>query len=150
MADQNNPISKLPAGVKDQVAFMSFIDDILKEKKETNLPEDQLIQLKTLLLKDLNEKVNTHLITLLSEKDQLELDDLLNKNVSDEELDNFFQSKIPNLVPEMTSVLLDFRADYLYTPLAKDSEKIIDKAIEENSKNPTNEPLMPSPAPVGK
>ena len=131
MTDQNNPISKLPAGVKDQVAFMSFIDDVLKEKNDTSLTPDQLTQIKTLLLKELNEKVNTHLVALLSEKDQLELDELLNKNVNDEELDKFFQTKIPNLVPEMTSVLLNFRMDYLYTPVAK-SEEI----------------LMPSPAPI--
>lgn len=132
MADQNNPISKLPAGVKDQVAFMSFIDDVLKEKNDTSLTADQLIQIKTLLLKELNEKVNTHLVALLPEKDQIELDELLSKNISDEELDKFFQTKIPNLIPEMTSVLLNFRMDYLYAPTAKKSEEI----------------LTPSPAPI--
>jgi|SRR3989339_916574 len=132
MADQNNPISKLPAGVKDQVAFMSFIDDVLKEKNDVSLTADQLTQIKTLLLKELNEKVNTHLVALLSEKDQIELDELLSKNVNDEELDKFFQTKIPNLIPEMTSVLLNFRMDYLYTPAAKKSEEM----------------LMPSPAPI--
>lgn len=124
MTDQNNPISKPPAGVKDQVAFMSFIDDILKEKNDTSLTPDQLTQTKTLLLKDLNEKINTHVIALLPEKDQLELDDLLNKNISDEELDKFFQTKIPNLIPEMTSVLLEFRNAYLYSPVAKATSQL--------------------------
>ena len=111
---------------------MSFIDDVLKEKNDVSLTADQLTQIKTLLLKELNEKVNTHLVALLSEKDQIELDELLNKNVNDEELDKFFQTKIPNLIPEMTSVLLNFRMDYLYTPAAKKSEEM----------------LMPSPAPI--
>jgi len=147
MTDQNNSVKNPPNSVKDQAAFMSFIDDVLKEKNAPAIKPEHLPQVKTLLLKELNEKVNTHLISLLSEKDQLELDDLLNKNISDEELDNFFQTKIPNLVPEMTSVLLEFRNTYLFTPVAKKSEETVEKAIQ----NKNEEDLLnPEPAPIGK
>jgi len=119
MTDQNNTLKTLPNSVKDQIAFMSFIDDLIKEKNDPDIKPEQLPQIKTLLLKELNEKVNLHLVSLLSERDQLELDELFNKNASDEEIDNFFQAKVPNLIPEMTAVLLEFRNTYLYTPAAK-------------------------------
>ncbi len=58
--------------------------------------------------------INTHLVTLLSETDQRELDGLLEKKVTDEELDNFFIKKIPNLSAEIATVLVNFRTAYLF------------------------------------
>jgi len=144
MTDQNKNIANPPKNIRDQVAFMSFIDDMLKEKKDSSIKPDQLVQIKALLLKELNSKVNEHLIALLTEKDQVELNQLLDKNPSDEELDNFFQTKIPNLIPEMTAVLLEFRSAYLYTPVAKKSGEIADKI------NLDNDFDVPSPAPISK
>ncbi len=65
-----------------------------------------------MLLKQLNEMINTHMINLLSDKDKIELDKLLDNNASNEELDKFFERKILNLKSEIASVLLDFRASF--------------------------------------
>lgn len=99
--------------MKDQAALMSFIEGLIKDKKDPNITQQSMPQVKAMLLTQLNEAINTHLVNMLSEKDQIELDDLLNKNPSDDELNAFFKSRIPNLEPEIASAMLNFRAAYL-------------------------------------
>lgn len=140
MADQNNDKTNLnsqPQNVRDQVALLSFIEDLIKEKNNPTIKPEQLPNIKAALLIELNDMINTRMVTLLPEASQRQLDALLERKVSDEELDKFFSEKIPNLSAEIASVLLDFRAAYL-TPLAPPTEE----------KKPSEELLMPSPAPV--
>lgn len=119
MADQNNGLNQQPKGIRDQVALISFIDDIVKEKNDQTIKPEALPQVKAALLIELNQMINTHMVAILSETDQKELEVLLKNNSKDEELDAFFEKKIPNLTAELASVLLDFRAAYLYKPEAK-------------------------------
>lgn len=86
-------------------------------------------------MKEVNDAINMHLINLLSEKDQIELDDILQKNAPDEELNQFFIRKIPNLEAEIASALLNFRTVYLYKP-------------EEQKTQDVPTPPPPPPAPV--
>lgn len=116
MVDQNQDKKNLnnqPQGIRDQVALLSFIEDLLKEKNDPSIKPEALPQLKAALLKELNDTINTHMVAVLSDMDQKELDILLKNNCSDEELDSFFVKKIPNLTAELASVLLNFRAAYL-------------------------------------
>ena len=117
--DQNqSALNNQPQGVRDQVALLSFVDNLIKEKNDQSVKPDALPQVKAALLNELNQMINTHMVAILSDVDQRELDVLLKNKVSDEELDNFFKKKIPNLTAELASVLLDFRAAYLYKPEA--------------------------------
>lgn len=118
MTDQNQPLNNQPQGVRDQVALLSFIDDLIKEKNDPAIKSEALPQVKAALLNELNQMITTHMVAILSESDQKELDILLKNKASDEELDKFFLEKIPNLKAELASVLLDFRAAYLYKPEA--------------------------------
>lgn len=116
MVDQNQDKKNLnnqPQGIRDQVALLSFIEDLIKEKNDPSIKSEALPQVKAALLKELNDTINTHMVAILSDMDQKELDILLKNNCSDEELDNFFVKKIPNLTAELASVLLDFRTAYL-------------------------------------
>lgn len=116
MVDQNQDkkdLNNQPQGIRDQVALLSFIEDLLKEKNDSTIKVEALPQVKAALLKELNDTINTHMVAILSDMDQKELDILLKNNCSDEELDNFFVKKIPNLTAELASVLLDFRTAYL-------------------------------------
>ena len=70
--------------VRDQIALLTFIDDIIKERKDPNVKPENIAQVKAILLKEVNDSINRHLISVLSEKDQVELDELLEKNVSDD------------------------------------------------------------------
>jgi len=123
--DPKKPLTQQPKGTRDQVALISFIDNLIKEKNDPSIKPEQLPQVKAALLTELNEMINTRLVTLLSEVDQRQLDALMDRNATDEELDEFFTKKITNLSAEIASVLIDFRTAYLT-------------------------PLTPPPAPVGK
>jgi hypothetical protein len=132
MADQNqdkNLLKNQPQSIRDQVALLSFVENLIKEKNDPIKP-DALPQVKVALLNELNEMINTRMVRLLDDHDQRELDILLKNNVPDEELDKFFEKKIPNLTVELASVLIDFRVAYLLP---------IDKITT---------PQIPPPAPV--
>ncbi len=113
-------------GAMDQVALLSFIDGMIKDKKDPQITEKNIDQTKAVLLKLINEDINRRLVGLLPEEARAELDKLLDKKASDEELNNFFLAKIPNLEAEVAAVLLDFKNSYLY-PLAQKPEESIQK-----------------------
>ena len=116
MVDQNQDRTLLknqPQSIRDQVALISFIDNLIKEKNDSSIKTEALPQVKVALLNELNQMINTHMVAILSDIDQRELDILLKNKVSDEELDKFFSEKIPNLIAELASVLVDFKTAYL-------------------------------------
>jgi len=124
MADHNqdkNIFKNQPQNIRDQVALLSFIENLIKEKNDPIKPE-ALPQVKVAMLNELNEMINTRMVRLLDAPDQRELDILLKNKVSDEELDKFFENKIPNLTVELASVLIDFRVAYLL-PLPSDKKE---------------------------
>ncbi len=122
--------------IKDQVALEHFVDQLIRDKNDANVKPEQVPQIKALLLKELNEAINTQLVNALLEKDQVALDELLDKNPSDDEVNKFFMEKIPNLEAEIASALLSFRAAYLYVP------------GQEATKSAADVPPPPPPAPV--
>ncbi|MFA6532411.1 MAG: hypothetical protein WCT22_00260 [Patescibacteria group bacterium] len=116
MTDQNtdkNNLNNQPQSIRDQVALLSFIEDLLKEKNDSTIKPEALPQVKAALLKELNDMINTHMVAILPEADQRELNILLKNKVAVEEIDKFFEEKIPNLAAELASVLIDFRTAYL-------------------------------------
>ena len=116
MADQNQndySLKNQPQSIRDQVALLSFIENLIKEKNDPTIKPESLPQVKAVLLNELNQMINTHMVAILPESDQRELDILLRNKVVDEELDKFFSEKIPNLAAELASVLIDFRTAYL-------------------------------------
>jgi len=124
MADQNqdkNLLKDQPQSIRDQVALLSFVENLIKEKNDPIKP-DALPQVKVAMLNELNEMINTRMVRLLDAPDQRELDILLKNKVSDEELDKFFEKKIHNLTVELESVLIDFRVAYLL-PLPSDKKE---------------------------
>jgi hemoglobin-like flavoprotein len=58
MTDLNNQ----PQSIRDQVALLSFIEDILKEKNDSTIKPEALPQVKAALLKELNYMINTHMV----------------------------------------------------------------------------------------
>ena len=111
MTDQ--PISK--TGFRDQLALLTFVDTLIRDRKDPRVNESNMPQIREILLKQINEAVNKHLVVLLGDKDQAELTVLLDNNGSDDELNAFFKKKILNFEAEMAEALLNFRAAYLYS-----------------------------------
>jgi len=135
------PTKVTPQDLKDQAALLSFVDEMIKERNDPNITDKNRDQMRAFLLYKANEAINTHLITLLSEEDLKELDQLLERNVSNQELDEFFKKKIPNLSVEIATALLNFRAAYLFPVLKEEAERM--------KKSEDNDSSLP-PAPVAK
>ena len=108
MTDQNKSV------LVDDVVLLSFIDDILTERTDLKLTEEEKPKVQAALLKEVNEAINTHLVSVLSETDQQELNTFLDKDPSNEELTGFFKQKILNLPTEIATALINFRAAYLF------------------------------------
>lgn len=145
MGDQNDKT------MMDQVALLSYIDDLIKARTDLNPTPEDLPKLKTFLLHEINNAINTHLVSKLSAEAQKELDALLDKKPTDEELNTFFTRYIPNLEAEIAVALLTFRATYLYPVTNKKqgqtpARKIMPAPLPDNK----TELLAPSPAPVEK
>jgi len=100
--------------VLDQVALLSFIDDLIRDRKDPNITEKNMEEMRAMLLKKVNEEINIHMINCLTDKDRVELDMMLDKNPSDKELHEYFVKKIQNLDIEIAAAMLKFRASYLY------------------------------------
>lgn len=146
MTDQNTdqPVVPSEKTVKDQIALLSFVDEIIKERKDPTTTQENLQKVREILLKQVNDAINRQLIGLLTDKDQIELDDLLEKNVKDEEIDSFFAKKIPNLESEIASILLNFRAAFLY-PVR---DRLQQEAQQKSNSQNMQPPPPPDPAPV--
>lgn len=148
MTDQNQkPNQPNIRDLKDQAALLSFVDELIRERKDPNINDKNREQMRAFLLQQVNEAINTHLITLLSEEDQKELDILLDKNVSNQELDEFFKRKIPNLTVEIATALINFRAAYLYPVVKKELENEKNSNQQDQLSNNCSQDLPP-PAPV--
>ena len=106
--------------VMDQAALLAFVNKLIKEKNP-DVSESDLPKVRSALLKELNDMINAKLVGWLSDKDKEALNGLFDKNASNKEIDDFFIKKIPFLQAKLASVMLDFRAAYLY-PLGRKEE----------------------------
>ena len=103
---------------KDQQALLAFVDDLLSQRQDLNIPEERRQDVRIAMLGEVNEHINQHLVRLLSSEGKKELEKLLDAEVSDKELDDFFDKKIPGLREQITASLADFRAAFLYQPIS--------------------------------
>jgi len=98
---------------KNQIALLSFVDDLIAEKNDPEVTEENIFQVRMSLLKEVNEAIYAHLIGILPEEDLSELEKILGEDPSEDKLADFFSKKIPNLETEITIALLNFRSGYL-------------------------------------
>lgn len=132
-----------PQEMNDEMVLLAFVDELIAAKKDPSITQDNLPQVRQTLFNEVNDAINSHLVGLMSEDDQIELDKLLDEEVSDDVLNTFFMQKIPHLENEITSALINFREAYLVdvgvvgTALGGDIENLSDDI-----------PEPPSPAPV--
>ncbi len=135
--DQNKaPSDKAMA---DQAALLSYVDDLVRDRKDPTVNDQNIKLVKAALLQEVNNDINLQMIKLLSDMDKVKLDELLDKNPSDDELNQFFMDKIPNLEQEIAAVLLNFRAAYLLPVMGETP------VVPSESLSP---PPPPPPAPV--
>ena len=91
-----------------------FVDEMIKAK---NFPQDLDEAVKKQIKKDLlvrvNDFINAKLIAALAEKDIEEFEKLLDKKEDVQEVQKFFERKIPDFPSFLTGIFLDFRRTYL-------------------------------------
>jgi hypothetical protein len=145
--DQNN----IPQGARDQAALAAFVEQMITDKKDPAVNGENMSRLSEVLLGELNDQINTHLINLLPEDKQKELEGLLDKEANDMAIDGFFEKNIVNLEAEIAAVLLNFRAGYLAVPV-KNTEppKNIELPVDQsaNSLKTTDDLWAAPPAPA--
>lgn len=155
MAALDNTQQMVPSdnqSMMDEAAILSFIDDLIRDKNDSTITPGNVSQVREMLLEEVNNAINTHLVNLLSEPGQIQLDQLLDKDPSDDELNQFFLQKIPNLEIEIAAALLNFRSAYLY-PVTQ-PERQFDNfgspqspgATEDNRNDDAS--YLPLPAPI--
>lgn len=155
-----NPQSQNDQALADQAALLSYVDDLIRDRKDPSVNDSNRDVVRQLLLKEVNDEINLRLVNLLSEENQKVLEEMLDKNASDEEINKFFMDKIPNLESEMAAVLLNFRATYLLPvaeQLAAEAEAKNHTPVNTSDLTPqssdlgeTLEPLPPAPVPESK
>ncbi|NMB56354.1 hypothetical protein GYA19_00235 [Candidatus Beckwithbacteria bacterium] len=94
-------------------AINEFLDKIIDEKKYENLLPEVRDQIKTDLQDRVNQYLNARLINKLDDKQVEELQELLKQKSEVEEVNKFFEDRIPNLKEVIAASLLDFRKIYL-------------------------------------
>lgn len=91
-----------------------FVDRLVEEKKyPEDLEKEVMDQIKSDLLSRVEDRVNMVIISNLSEEKLGEFNELMDKNVSDEEMQKFCSDNIPNLSQLIATELVVFRQTYL-------------------------------------
>ncbi|OGM21000.1 hypothetical protein A2714_03030 [Candidatus Woesebacteria bacterium RIFCSPHIGHO2_01_FULL_38_9] len=107
MQDTGNTQTTVQTDIND------FIERLILEKGFPAMSDEVRAQVKKDLLERLNDTVNAKIIAALDNKSIEEFSSLLDKNPSNEEIQNFIHENVPNAANFMANVLLEFRKTYL-------------------------------------
>jgi hypothetical protein len=144
-------LDKYKAGMQDQIAIRTFVEKLIDERKDPEITPERKPVIQALLIKEVNKAINEHFVGLLKDEDVAELDKLLEAQIPDNELNDFFRKKIDNVSIEIATALLNFRAAYLYPVWKKQQDeqgKIIAAAAEKQKKEEKIDVSQLPPAPV--
>jgi len=91
-----------------------FVDRLVADKKyPADLEKEVIDQIKTDLLSRVEDRINMVIISNLSEDKLGEFNELMDKNISDEEMRKFCSDNIPDLAQLIASELIVFKQAYL-------------------------------------
>jgi len=95
--------------LQDEIAIEKFIDDLVKAREDLWVKTENRELFKKALKDQLNDEINNHFINLLTKSDQQLLNQLLDKEISNQELNLFFEQRIDNRVAHLTTVFQKFK-----------------------------------------
>ena len=113
--DKNQNILEYLA-LRDDLALQAFVDNLIHEKGLDIKSPEEFMRIRANIKEMLENEINLHFISLLSDEDARSLSTLLDKDVSNENLNLFFAQRIPHLDIELAKALEDFRVAFLYSP----------------------------------
>lgn len=94
--------------------LVAYVDRLVEEKKyPADLEKEVVDQIKADLLSKVEDRVNAVIISNLSEEKLEEFTNLLDSNISDEEMQKFCSDNIPNLAQLIATELIVFKQTYL-------------------------------------
>jgi len=95
--------------LQDEIAIEKFIDDLVKAREDLWVKSENRELFKKALKDQLNDEINNHFINLLTKSDQQLLNQLLDKGISNQELNLFFEQRIDNRIAHLTTVFQKFK-----------------------------------------
>ncbi len=95
--------------LQDEIAIERFIDDLVKAREDLWVKSENRELFKKALKDQLNDEINNHFINLLTKSDQQLLNQLLDKGISNQELNLFFEQRIDNRIAHLTTVFQKFK-----------------------------------------
>lgn len=90
-----------------------FVEKLIEEKNFPDLAPEVYEQVKKDLVQKLQETINARAIASLPQDKLEELNEMLDKGTSDEEVQKFMEANVPNAESFLTTVLMEFRKSYL-------------------------------------
>lgn len=99
-----------------EYSLLQFIEELYLAKGYEHFSPERHDEIVKELLQKVNDFLLAKSIAALSDKDAFALEKLLDQNVSDERIREFFSEKIPNAPEFIGSVLHEFRKIYLGLP----------------------------------
>lgn len=104
---------KLKKTVTDEVALLTYVDEIIDEMRDPRITPADRPRMRAAMLDELRNDINTHIVNLLTEQEQIEMDKLFADKAPLSRIDEFMHEKIPNIDIETAAVMLNFKAGYL-------------------------------------
>lgn len=95
--------------------LIAFVDKLIQNRNDIEITPENIGAVREALLYEVNETINMRLVQLLSNNDQFKLTALLDRDATNDEIEQFFQETIPNFQTEVATALLNFRAAYLHS-----------------------------------
>lgn len=105
MVDNNYQMNVL----KDDIALEKFIDDLVNARQDLWVNPENRDKFKKALMEQLKDEINMHFINQLTESDQKLLDQMLNRNVGNEEINKFFIDRISDHTAHLAIIFQRFK-----------------------------------------
>jgi len=106
-----NETTKKENGSLDLAAYVDHL--VAEQKYPADLEKEVVDQIKADLLSKVEDRVNAVIISNLSEEKLEEFTNMLDSNISDEEMQKFCSDNIPNLAQLIATELIVFKQTYL-------------------------------------
>lgn len=123
----------------DREALEQYVDDLIRIKNSPHIKGENIAVVKEALLQDVSDAINSKLISLLSDDEVKQLNEMLDKEASDEQVSLFFTGKIKDLQQVVTDVLVEFKKGYLSVIYDENANKV------ENQSTVLSKTTIPAP-----
>lgn len=95
--------------LQDEIAIEQFINGLVDVRQDLWDKPENRDRFKKALMDQLTDEINNHFINLLTKSDQQLLDQLLDKGITNEEMNMFFEQRIENHLAHLTMIFQRFK-----------------------------------------